>query len=150
MEYATCIWNPYYDIYSEIVERVQRKFTRYLIMKYGLLQSNAPYVERLRKLNFLSLEDRRLYLDEIMLFKIINAFVHSSIISRICFYVPAYHVRQHSLFYTNPFSNNTNIVHIRPISRMQFNHNEYFSTLNLFDMSTTKFKGQVKNFLSNK
>ena len=67
VEYSTPVWNPQIVCDIDAVERVQRRFTKFLP---GL--SQLPYIDRLNALNLKSLEERRLNFDLILLFKIIN------------------------------------------------------------------------------
>ena len=67
VEYITPVWNPHLVCDIDAVERVQRRFTKYLPSL-----SDLPYIERLNALNLKSLEERRLNFDLILLFKIIN------------------------------------------------------------------------------
>ena len=66
LEYATCIWSPYLICNINLIESVQRRFTKALPGLYSL-----SYDERLSKLCLDSLESRRLYYDLIMAYKII-------------------------------------------------------------------------------
>ena len=63
LEYGSEIWNPSTKGLITAIERVQRRATRFI------LQSSAPYEERLKELNLSSLEDRRKFKDNILLFK---------------------------------------------------------------------------------
>ena len=67
LEYASSIWNPHSKILINQIENVQRKFTKRLP---GLW--NKSYVERLKILNLCTLEERRLRLDLIFLYKILK------------------------------------------------------------------------------
>lgn len=67
VEYITPVWNPHLVCDIDAVERVQRRFTKFLPSL-----SDLPYIERLNALNLKSLEERRLNFDLILLFKIIN------------------------------------------------------------------------------
>ena len=66
LEYETCIWSPYLISNINLIESVQRRFTKALPGLYSL-----SYDERLSKLSLESLESRRLYLDLVMAYKII-------------------------------------------------------------------------------
>jgi len=60
------IWSPSTDKNIEAIETVQRHFTKRL-PKFSAL----PYTERLKRLNLLSLELRRLHVDLICCYKIL-------------------------------------------------------------------------------
>lgn len=63
LEYSSEIWNPITKGLAGDIERVQRKATRFI------LRSSLPYEDRLKELNLLSLEQRRLFKDNILFFK---------------------------------------------------------------------------------
>ena len=66
IEYACCIWSPYYCYAIDKVESVQRRFTKFLPGLTGL-----DYPSRLAKLNLRSLEYRRLEQDLTLCYKIL-------------------------------------------------------------------------------
>ena len=70
LEYASPIWSPYYIKDVDRVEAVQRKFTKYLP---GMFRKS--YQQRLRELNLKTLEERRISLDIILLYKIIKKLI---------------------------------------------------------------------------
>jgi hypothetical protein len=35
LEYASCVWNPFYDVRVDRVERVQRRFIRYALRGFS-------------------------------------------------------------------------------------------------------------------
>ena len=55
VEYASCVWSPYYGYAIDKFESVQRRFTKRL---HGF--HDMEYITRLNKLNLQSLEYRRL------------------------------------------------------------------------------------------
>ena len=67
LEYNSVVWNPIHIYLIDLVESLQRKF-----LKGILLLSNLPYTERLAGLGLESLELRRLRFDPINYFKIFN------------------------------------------------------------------------------
>ena len=67
LEANTQLWSPYLLQDIDMVERVQRVFTRYLP---GM--NRLSYPERLEQLNLQSLEYRRIFFDLLLLFKIIH------------------------------------------------------------------------------
>ena len=79
IEYASFIYNPYHLQYIDLLENVQRKFTKRL---HGLY--NVSYCERLIACKLESLALQRLYSDIITLYKIIHGFVDSSISNSLC------------------------------------------------------------------
>ena len=64
LEYANTVWMPYKRKYIDLIESVQRHFTRYII---GMKELN--YEDRLKSLKLYSLEYRRFRGDMIEVFK---------------------------------------------------------------------------------
>lgn len=141
VEYATEIWHPYYTSYSERIERVQHKFTKYMCFRFFPLSSYIPYETRIAILNMNQLKYRRIYLNELFLYKILNALVETVELSRINFYIPGYVTRHSQLFL--PFSARTNAELYSPINRMQSNHNIYFLSVDLFSGTLLQFKRNI-------
>ena len=66
LEFNSVVWLPYLKCDIDKIERVQRRFTKRLPgMKY------CSYAERLRRLELITLELRRLHTDLIMCYKIV-------------------------------------------------------------------------------
>ena len=69
LESATCVWSPVYKKDIDLLERVQKRFTK---MLYGMKEFS--YVERLVFLDLEPLELRRLKIDLVMYFKIVHGY----------------------------------------------------------------------------
>lgn len=67
LEYCTAAWSPYYCKDKELIERVQRRFTR-MIPDFR----NLPYEQRLAETKLWSLEDRRVRADLVEVYKIVH------------------------------------------------------------------------------
>jgi len=67
LEYSTAAWSRHYCKDKELIERVQRRFTRMIPDLKDL-----PYEQRLAKTKLWSLEDRRTRADLIKVYKIIH------------------------------------------------------------------------------
>jgi hypothetical protein len=67
LEYNSIVWNPIHIYLIDLVESVQRKFTKRILLLSGL-----SYAERLARLGLESLELRRLRFDLINYFKVLN------------------------------------------------------------------------------
>ena len=65
LKYCVWVWSPHYVKYRERLEKVQHRFTRMVPGLKGL-----KYEERLKRLNLLTLEERRNRSELIELFKI--------------------------------------------------------------------------------
>ena len=70
LEYATTVWSPYLKKDIELVERVQRRFTKFAFFKCQI--PFTSYADRLTKVNMKSLKDRRLFFDLVLIFRIVR------------------------------------------------------------------------------
>lgn len=70
LEYASQIWNPKYETYINRLERVQKKFTRFLGFKFKL--PKMCYQTRCSNMHFLSLQNRREIADVLFLAKLVK------------------------------------------------------------------------------
>lgn len=142
MEYCSSVWNPFYDKYNKIIERVQRKFTRMYYFKFGL--PKPEYHDRLKYMKMHSLKSRRLENDEITLYKIMHNMIDTSLIQSLSYYDQDRPTRQprQRIFYLPTIS--SNIEDNEPMHRLQQNHDRFFSEINLFTDSFHSFKCCVK------
>ena len=74
LNYASSVWSPHYCQDIEILEAVQRRFTKRLVG-----QRNCSYRERLRNLSLLSLESQRIETDLITAYKPIHGMMGISV-----------------------------------------------------------------------
>jgi len=65
VEYCVSAWSPYYKKDKELLEKVQRRFTKMIVNMEGL-----SYEDRLQSLNLWSLEERRNRQDLIEVFQV--------------------------------------------------------------------------------
>lgn len=142
LEYCCSVWNPYYTKYIDMIERVQKKFTRMLYFRFNWEKPN--YKTRLKQLHMVSLETRRLQSDEILLHKIIHGYVNTSINSLIRFNLPHRVTRNPPTFYLPTTS--TNYAANAPIHRMLDNHNKIFSSIDIRNPNRLTFKNAIKTF----
>ena len=70
LEHATAIWNPHHKCEIELIENVEKQFTKRL--PYFFHNHNYSYNERLKFLNLESLELRKLKFDIELTHKIIH------------------------------------------------------------------------------
>ncbi len=73
LEYASSVWNPSYLKDIDLIEQVQRRFTKRIP---GM--SHVPYTQRLEHLELESLELRRIHIDLHYVYKLLNQLVDSS------------------------------------------------------------------------
>ena len=73
LEYSTCIWSPYKVGLINMIEKVQKYFTRRLFIRCKI--PHMHYYDRLQYLNLNTLELRRLHFDMYMCYNIMKSFV---------------------------------------------------------------------------
>lgn len=143
IEYGSSIWNPYYHLYTNKLENIQRKFTRVLCYKFGI--PRETYEQRLSNLNMLSLFTRRLYFDELLLYKIISNKLETNLIRAFNVYVPTRSTRFAPVFYLPSVA--SNIEYFSLTLRLKRHHNEYFTNIDLNDYSFSRTKKLILNSL---
>lgn len=139
LEYGSTIWNPYYGTHKNPIENVQRKFTRILCYKFGIPRDS--YVERLKNLEMKSLFARRLYFDEMLLYKIVSGKLNTFLLQSFQINVPLRATRYAPIFYVPSVSSNIEFFSLS--LRLKRQHNDYFSGIDLLDNSITKTKSSI-------
>ena len=79
LEYASVVFSPHHISLIDLIENVQRRFTKRL---YGM--HDICYVDRLKLCNLELLELRRMHADLIMLYKILNGHICINLDNCIC------------------------------------------------------------------
>jgi len=74
LESCSSVWSPHYDVDSDLIESVQRNFTKYLPID-GFI--NLSYTDRLKFLGLASLKRRRIVHDLCLTYKYIQCNIHS-------------------------------------------------------------------------
>lgn len=143
LEYGSAIWNPYYHIYTNIIENVQRKFTRILCYKFKITYND--YEDRLNKLEMTSLFYRRLYFDEMLLYKIISKNLNTNLTASFNVHIPNRVTRFAPIFYVPSVSSNIEFFSLT--LRLKRQHNDYFGNINLLENSLSRVKLSIKSAL---
>lgn len=101
LEYASQVWNPCYYMYNNIIERIQKRFLRYLGFKFKL--QYLDYDQQCTRLHLLPLHLRRQIADISFLLKIAqNGLDCSDLLSNLYLNTPTRRLRSHNLLHT-PF-----------------------------------------------
>lgn len=138
LEYCTPIWNPHYNVYIEMIERVQRRFTRSVFRKFRYIPEKH-YSMRNMRLGILSLEDRRILTDEITLYKIQTSNLGTTLYESLSHNIPLRTTRHNNNIFYLPFVT-TNVEYYSPMHRIQRQHDSIFNNLELNEPSLTTFK----------
>lgn len=102
LEYASVIWNPYFETDILPIEAIQRNFTKQICCRANIPFTSYP--DRLRQLNIRSLQYRRTEADLIMTYKIIHNLVDLPMEDFFSFYRSPYNTRKHDYCLTRPKS----------------------------------------------
>ena len=79
LEYCSLVWSTHFKQDIDLIENVQRSFTRKLVYCCNL--ASTSYDDRLTYLGLQRLELRRIYADLIHMFKLIHNNISSSLIN---------------------------------------------------------------------
>lgn len=124
LEYACFIWNPFCTKHSVRIERIQKRFIKFALHSINFNHPEPSYIEKCRLISLKSLENRRLMLSQLFLYKISNGLVQcSELLEMLSFNVPCRTLRINNFFFI-PF-HRTNYCYHEPIIRAlrEFNRN---------------------------
>lgn len=103
VEYACTVWSPFYGTYINQIERVQRKYLRFVGYKMGIPIENIVYDDIMKVLNIPTLENRRILMDICTLYRILNCHINcDDLLREIHLNVPQRTLREFNLFHV-PF-----------------------------------------------
>ena len=138
LDYGSTIWNPYTDKDILTLEKIQRKFIRFIRFKSNM--SYISYEPLCHNLSIPLLINRRSLTDSLFIFKLLNYKIDSShLLSLIYFIYHHYNCRTSNLFFTTNKINN-NIKFNSPIDRSCRNLNVYINTDTTIDIFTDSKK----------
>ena len=143
LEYACQVWSPYYQMYKVQIERVQRKFFRFVGFKLGIPMEQLNYLDIMTLLNLPPLEQRRVFLDLCMLYKIINSNVDCPVLlDYINLNVPQRNLRSNNIFKVK--FHRTNYGLSSSLSRSCNEANRICNDVDMFNvLSLNSFKRQI-------
>lgn len=143
LDYCATVWSPYYFTHMETLERVQRRFTRFVFRKFKLAPTD--YNTRCRALGLLTLRKRRILQDQMMLHSVVrNRLGVSCLYSNISIRTDR-NTRSNDLFLEKTWRLNSTYGASFP--RMTRMYNRYFSSADLFHLSKVKFKEAIIDIL---
>jgi hypothetical protein len=79
LEYASCVWNPFYNVRVDRVKRMQRQFIRYVlhVLDWTDMHDLPPYEDRCALLHLDTLTKRRSIACVIVIFDVLSGRVNS-------------------------------------------------------------------------
>ena len=143
MEYASAIWSPQAITHIELLEKIQRRFTRFVFRKFHIPYHN--YQSRLKILELESLHNRRRYTDLLLLYKIVNGIVKTSCIKDITFRLNRRNLRNSDLLTVPTYT--LDAAKSSPLPRIMSAYNNLFKGDNYFCVPLNVYKKIVKRYL---
>lgn len=140
--FASCIWNPRYNVYIDRIENVQNKLLRFLAYK-NRLTPKPDYPQLRRLFGVASLESRRRSSDICVLYKILHNYVLSpDILDLVSFNVSSVNFRHAPLFRLP--TKNTNAAQNSPLYRMMHSYDQCASDIDILNISLFNLKRRLR------
>lgn len=136
LEYGSVIWSPYYRTHVERLERIQKRFTRFIFRKFYIPYIN--YGERLRILGMKSLSQRRSEIDGVALYKLVNNLMNCDLRRDVAMRTNTHNVRNMALLGIRSYTINCAYHHFLPRTMKMFN--AIFGQVNGFNLALSEFK----------
>ena len=148
LEYSAPVWSPYFQCNIDLLERVQKRFLRFIEFKMGIVHVRGEYTNILSLIQLQTLQKRRIYIDLCTLHKIINKQIFSEYsISLIQFYQPSNdRITRHMPTFKIPYKS-TRCGQNLGLARLLREANEY-TTPQSFSLSLPMFKNRMWTILS--
>jgi hypothetical protein len=132
LEFATPIWSPCYAIHINKLERVQKKFLRYINYVLGIPIDLIDYDCLRTHTNLAPLQDRRIFFDVIFLYKIINSvYDEPELLNKICIRIPTRTTRNTDTFHVDTHA--SNYIRNTVMPRVHILANRYLGSINVFN-----------------
>lgn len=128
MEYASTVWYPHYHHHQLLLERIQKRFLKYLSFKCDGVYPprGTDYGSLLQRHELESLSHRRDIASGKLLFKLVNNEIDSpSLLGQVRFTVPHYNSRSVDTFWMSQAR--TNLLLKAPLNHMSRNANCMYS-----------------------
>lgn len=149
LEYCSVVWDPHYNIHIMCLERIQRRFCKFLYMvRHGAYPvRHYRNADLLCEMNLNSLKVRRILACNVFLYKVLHGSVDSSdLLSRIDFRVPRQNSRCAITF--NIRVCRTNQHYFSPLNNMCRNYNTLTLEIDIFRWGILHFVQECKKLLS--
>lgn len=141
LEYCSSVWNPQYVTYVQVLEKIQRKFVRYLNFRTG--HRDSKYDTSCAHYKILTLEDRRNLADMMLLHDICSNSINCIQLTSdmLQFNTPSRRTRHTNLFHVPLCGSNYSGNSIR--CRLPRQYNKLFSEIDPFSTSRSSFRRAV-------
>ena len=146
LEYASVVWNPYYESHSDRIESIQKKFLLFALRKLGWRRGfDMPsYVSRCKLIHLETLSRRRLNSGLFFIFDLLNGHIDSPEIYSMLKFNPPNIARVSNFFM--PVTNRTKYGRFEPLNYMCLNFNVLFRQgLYQDNLSRDRFRSMCKS-----
>lgn len=146
LEFASVIWRPHARSRIDQIEKVQKKFTRFLHRQVNGSSIREEYNQRCMNLKLPQLESRREEADAMLLYRIVSGQLDSDAIGFIHFRVNVNRIRSQQTFVSNP--PRTEVVRWQnPLRRVQSRYDLKFREIDMFAATMPLFRQAVRGAL---
>lgn len=145
IEYLAPIWTPHQSTYVKTIERLQKKYTRFI---FWLTRTPyTSYITRINHLKMLTLEARRVYFDACLLHNIIH---NDNLIelANLLNYRNVQRPNRRNILFNIASAENSYGLYVNPIRRLQSSFNTTFNNVDIHNMDIRQFKKEVLRTLS--
>jgi hypothetical protein len=143
LEYNSVLWSPHYEVHRNSLERVQKRFLRFVNFRLGIPVREIDYAWLRGELGLQTLSARRSMSNMLFLHKLINGNIDSpGLLSKICLRVPNRNTRADDTF--GLITCSTNYHFNSPVQRLMREGNALLQDLDIFSLSTYLFKKLLK------
>lgn len=141
LENCTNVWSPYFNVYQDMLNNVQKKFLKFIAYKKRISIDNINYSELEHELNIGSLNARRDSADVVFVFRLIHGLCNCpELLAKLNFYVPPRTLRDHRYF--EPRRHRTLYGRNSAVDRMMMNCNNI--NIDIFNVSLFNLKKLLK------
>jgi ribonucleases P/MRP protein subunit RPP40 len=146
LEYGSVIWSPSYICHVNRLERVQSKFSKFLLWKFHFPCENISYTIKRQLCGLQSLQARRENSQLFLLYKTINGLIDcNEMVAMIHLRAPVRFTRDRHLFFVH--SHRTNYGFSAVIERLMRNFNLNYPHVDPFNTSLSALKSHVSVIL---
>jgi len=146
VEFSSIVWSPQYNVHSERIEKVQRKFTRVVYRKLFNTNQDLSYDERCRLLQVQPLHARRSISSACFMFDLLLGQIDSSnLLSKLNFTTNNLNIRNRK--FIQPRFHRTNYGCHNPLDIAVNNFNTFYPVFD-FNISKIEFKRRITKFLN--
>jgi hypothetical protein len=145
LEYANCVWQPFYVTHIKRIERIQEKFIKHALrqFRWNVNLDLPPQENRCRVLVMDTLKKRRDVARVLLVFDLLSAKIDSpKLLSLINLSVPSYQTRGREFLFVE--FHRTNYGNYEPINSVVRGFNEFAGLFN-FNITRDTFLNRIKS-----